>query len=344
MGYQTIVRSVLTAVVVSLTTPVIAADANKSATADNKPAGLLSVMILGSGGPIAPPGRASSSYLIFTDGKPRILMEAGGGSYGNLTASAANIRDLDMVLLSHLHIDHTADLSAFIKGVYFQSRGAGTPREKPIVIYGPGANSAMFPGTSITQYPSTKQYVDGHYHPQTGVQRYLNIFAKAISGGKFAYTATDINPSPAAGITTVYKDSSGLVIKAVGVKHGPVPALAYRIEYKGKSIVFSGDTNSQTDNMINLAMGANLLLYDTAIMDNIPDAKKNPKDKVFYALHTTPSRMGQVAAKTRVGKLVLTHITPITAPRLKDVIKTVRDRGYKGPIEVATDLKVFNIN
>lgn len=315
--------------------------------ADDKPVsqvkGALSVMILGSGGPIAPPGRASSSYLVFTDGQPRILMEAGGGAYANLTASGANIKDLDIVLLSHLHIDHTADLSAFVKGIYFQTRGAGGQRDKPINIYGPGTNSATFPGTSILQYPATSTYVDGHYHKETGVQRYLNVFAKAINAGNFAYTAKDINASPSAGPTEVYKDAGGLTIKAIGVKHGPVPALAYRIEYKGKSLVFTGDANSQTDNIPDLAMGANLLIYDTAIMDNIPDAKKNPKDKVFYALHTTPSRIGQVAAKTRVGKLVLGHITPITGPRLPQVIKIIQGKGYKGEIEAAADLKVINI-
>jgi len=304
--------------------------------------GKLSVMILGSGGPLPPMGRASSSYLIFTDGKPRILMDAGGGSYGKLSASGAVIKDLDIVLLSHLHIDHTADLSAFVKAMYFQSKGAGVMRTAPINIYGPGANGKPFPNTKIAQYPSTKEYVDGHYHKETGVQRYLNIFAKAISAGEFAYTAHDIVPAQTKGISTVY-DKDGLVIKAVGVVHGPVPSLAYRIEYGGASIVFSGDTNSKTDNMEKIANGADLLIYDTAIMDNIPDVTKNPADKVFFALHTTPSRMGEVASKSNVKKLLLSHITPITQPRLDEVKTIVKGKGFKGEIAVAEDLKVYNV-
>ncbi len=304
--------------------------------------GKLSVMVLGSGGPIPPAGRASSSYLVFTDGKPRILMDAGGGSYANLSASGAVIKDLDMVLLSHLHIDHTADMSAFVKGMYFQARGAGTPRETPINFYGAGANSATFPESTITQYPSTREYVDGHYNHDTGLERYLNVFAKAISAGKFAYTANDIDPDVSKDVATVY-DQDGLVIKAVGVTHGPVPSLAFRIEYGGASVVYSGDTNSKTDNMIKLAQGADLLIYDTAIMDNAPDVNKNPADKVFFALHTTPSRMGEVAAQAGVKQLLLSHITPITQPNLKQIETIVKGKGFKGKVSAAADLQVYNL-
>ncbi len=304
--------------------------------------GKLSVMVLGSGGPLPPAGRASSSYLIFVDGKARILMDAGGGSFNSLSASGAVIKDLDIVLLSHLHIDHTADLSAFVKGIYFQSRGAGTKREAPINIYGPGANGATFPNSTITQYPSTKEYVDGHYNMETGVQRYLNVFAKAISAGNFAYTANDIDPDVTKDVATVY-DKDGLVIKAIGVVHGPVPSLAYRIEYGGASLVFSGDTNSKTGNMSKISKGTDLLIYDTAIMDDVPNVEKNPADKVFFALHTTPSRMGEVASEAAVKTLLLSHITPITQPHLDKIKATVKAKGFKGKTVAAEDLKVYNL-
>lgn len=61
--------------------------------------GDLSVMVLGSGGPMATASnRASAGYLIFLDGKPRILMDAGGGTFARLAESGVNIRDLDIVL------------------------------------------------------------------------------------------------------------------------------------------------------------------------------------------------------------------------------------------------------
>ena len=304
----------------------------------DKVEGHLSVMVLGSGGPVATAkGRASAGYLIFTDGKPRILMDAGGGTYQRLAKSGVNVKDLDLVLLSHLHIDHTADLSSIIKTIYFHNVGAGVTRDAPIRIWGPVANGKTFPDTSINQYPSTTEFIDGHYAMPGGVERYLNIFAKLIKAGTFHYTATDLGSDWPAGAAETVLMEKGLKVTAMPVKHGPVPAVAYRIDYKGESIVYSGDTNSESDNMITLAKDADLLIYDTAIMDSHP----NP---VMLQLHTTPSRMGQVAAAAMARKLVLSHITPNTDPNLDTVKALIRAQGYAGRITAAQDLRVFNLD
>jgi ribonuclease BN (tRNA processing enzyme) len=317
------------------------AEHKRTQLAVDKVAGSLSVMVLGSGGPVATPsGRASAGYLIFVEGQPRILMDIGGGGFQRLAASGTNVKDLDIVLLSHLHIDHTGDLSSVIKTVYFHNRGAGTFRTAPIRIFGPGVNAATFPGTEILQYPASTEYVDGHYHKEFGLERYLNIFATAISGGEFDYTIEDFSPDVSLPTRTIL-DEDGLLIQTLGVIHGPVPSLAFRIEYQGKSIVYSGDTSSKTDNMIDLAEDADLLIYDTAIMDDLP---AGPNDGVFFALHTTPTRIGEVAAAAEPEKLVLSHITPITEPRLDEVKRLIRAQGYEGRIITAEDLQVYNLD
>ena len=89
-----------------------------------KIAGDLSVMVLGSGGPMATAsGRASAGYMIFTDGNPspRIIMDVGGGTYQRIAESGTNIADVEMILLSHLHADHTGDLTPVIKTIYFHN-------------------------------------------------------------------------------------------------------------------------------------------------------------------------------------------------------------------------------
>jgi ribonuclease BN (tRNA processing enzyme) len=321
--------------------------------------GSLSVLVLGSGGPMATAsGRASAGYLIFVDGVPRILMDVGGGTYQRLAESGATIPSLDIVLLSHLHIDHTGDLSPMIKTAYFHARSAGTPRlaSQPIRIWGPAATNVPFPGTTVAQFPSSEEHVHGHYALPGGVDRYLKAFVTAIGGGQFAYTAHNLSPLTTDPIQVVL-DEGGLVVKAIGVLHGPgvllpgsttpvstVPALAFRVEYKGKSIVYSGDTNSKTNNMIALAQGADLLIYDTAITDTQPDVSVTPGDAIFFALHTTPTRMGQVAVAAQPKKLVLSHLTPITEPRLDEVQQLIRAQGYSGRISVAKDLKVYNLD
>lgn len=326
--------------------------------------GDLSVMVLGSGGPVAAAtGRASAGYLIFVDAKPRILMDAGGGTFQRLAASGVNVKDLDIILLSHLHIDHTGDLSSIIKTVYFHNRGFNLAngtfppgRTAPLRIFGPAANGISFPPVldadpSVAQYPASTEYIDGHYDLNTGLERYLNIFSRAISGGIFNYTATDVSPNWQAYNPETLIHEGSLVIQAVGVNHGPVPALAFRIEYKGKSIVYSGDTSSASvnaageplpngGNMVALSKKADLLIYDTAIMDDLPDG---PNDAVFFTLHTTPSRMGEVAAQAGAKNLVLSHITPVTEPRLNQVEDLIRAQGYRGGIVAAEDLQVFNL-
>jgi len=303
--------------------------------------GDLSVLVLGSGGPVATDsGRASAGYLIFTDGKPRVLMDLGGGTYKSLAQSGVNIHDMDIILLSHLHSDHTGDLTPVIKTIYFHNNRAGTSRTNPIHIYGPRMNGIPFPNTSIPQYPDTSGYVDGHFALPGGTDRYLNLFARAITEGacSFSYAAHDLDSKVAnAEVQTVLSADDGLVIKAIAVDHGPVPAVAFRIEYKGHTVVYSGDTGSRGPNMVTIAQDADLLIYDTAIMAD------EPTNPLFHVLHTEPARIGEVATAANVKKLVLSHITPVTDPRMDEVKRIIREVGYGGRLKAAADLQVYNI-
>ncbi|WP_019557026.1 MBL fold metallo-hydrolase [Thiomicrorhabdus arctica] len=340
---------------------------DKKSTAFDNVKGDLSVMVLGSGGPVATPaGRASASYLVFVDGVPRILMDAGGGAYKSLAMAGVDIKDLDIVLLSHLHLDHTGDLPSIIKSMYFnnstynlkQKPSAFPPgRTAPFRVFGPGANRVPFPldigaNEGVAQYPATSAYVYKHFDLNTGVERYLNVFSRAINGGTFNYEAHNISPNWQVYNPTNITPSGvdGLVIKAVGVNHGPVPALAFRIEYKGLTIVYSGDTSSKKTNMkgnpllnggnmMGISEGADLLIYDTSLAtDTLP----NPSLKVFYNLHTTPSRIGEVAHKANVKTLLLSHITPLTEGKIPQVETLIRAQGFTGKILEANDLQVIN--
>ncbi len=324
------------------TTSVSADDDDKLAV--NKVEGKLSVMVLGSGGPVATPsGRASSGYLFFTNGVPRLLMDTGGGTFKSLAQSGARIPNLSHFLLTHLHLDHTGDMSAIVKTLYFHNRGAGLFRTDPINFYGPETNNVPFPpgspGAGIAQYPDTTDYVDGHFDNIIGLERYLNAFAGGIEAGEFNYTVKN-QPSDFSDNTIypVFSEADGLKVSSIAVHHGPVPAVAYRVDYAGYSIVFTGDTTSITDNVIKLATGADILIYDTAIMSDDP-----PPGTIFHKLHTTPERMGVVAATAKPKMLVLSHITPVTEPRLKEVKSIVKSAGYRGKIRKAKDLKVYNL-
>lgn len=331
--------------------------------------GDFSIMVLGSGGPAAlserdgGSGRANSSYLIFIDGKPKILMDAGGGAYKNLAESGVNIKDLDLVLLTHLHLDHTGDLPSIIKTLYFQNSIDNINNQKfppgrtqAIRIFGPATNGILFPpalgaNSSTTQYSSTSTYIDGHYDLNNGHERYLHIFTRATSAGIFNYSVTDILPKWTTYEPEIIIDENGLVITAVGVNHGPVPNVAYRIEYKGKSIVYSGDTSSRKvdpkgnplangGNMVSISDNADWLIYDAGLGTDIPPS---PEFEFFYKLHTTPSRVGEVAAAANVKQLMLSHITLQSENEIPTMKQLIRNKGFLGIIEATQDLKVYNL-
>src|SRR6201990_523417 len=82
----------------------------------------IAVQVLGSGGPELQDKRASSSYLIWADGQPRGLVDAGGGSALRFGESGAQMSQIDVILFTHFHEDHSGDLPALIKSSWFEDR------------------------------------------------------------------------------------------------------------------------------------------------------------------------------------------------------------------------------
>ena len=87
----------------------------------------MQLLVLGSGGPGAT-GRASSSYLVLISGEPRILVDAGPGAFARLGEAKVSLESLDTILLTHLHIDHAAELPGIIKAAPFRAAAPFTSR------------------------------------------------------------------------------------------------------------------------------------------------------------------------------------------------------------------------
>jgi len=299
----------------------------------------LSVMVLGSGAPAATPvGRASAGYMIFVDRVPMILMDAGGGVYQRIADSGMNISPLDTVLFSHLHVDHAGDIDPIVKAMFFHNRLAGFPRDPDQVMHFIGPDKAPdFAPPPALRFKTTTDFINAHFDEVDGVEAYLHDFAHVIGGIPLNYDVTSVEHDNSLGVRTIY-NNNGVVIKAIGVPHGPAPSLAFRIEYNGKSIAYSGDTTSKSanGNMIEISRNADLLIYDTAILDGT--------GAPFSMLHTTPTRMGEVARDANVKHLVLSHITPITENSLEAVEESIEETGFKGKISKAKDLKVYNLH
>src|ERR1700740_3634625 len=91
----------------------------------------LAVQVLGSGGPETQDKRASTSYLIWQNGRARVVIDAGGGSALRFGERGAQMSPVDVFLFSHFHIDHSSDFPALIFSSWFEDRN------RPLPIYGP---------------------------------------------------------------------------------------------------------------------------------------------------------------------------------------------------------------
>src|SRR5580658_9962521 len=172
----------------------------------------VAVQVLGSGGPELQDKRASSSYLLWEDGQAKAVIDAGGGSALRFGESGAQMLQPDVLLFSHLHVDHSADFAALIKSSWFEDRN------RPLPIYGPPGNDFM---------PSTTEFVHDLFSDPHGAWRYLSDLVDPASEGTYKLAPHDVAAGPTPAL--VFRNSD-LALYAVRVTHGAVPALAWRVE------------------------------------------------------------------------------------------------------------------
>lgn len=269
----------------------------------------LEVVVLGSGGP-RPFGRGGSSYIVMLDGTPRILVDAGPGAFVRIGELGLDLDAVDTILLTHLHIDHSGDLAAF-----FNARGLTSDGPITYNIFGPDGAG---------QFPKTSRFVDVLVG-DGGAFAYQKNFG---ADEKFAVHDLAINlDSP----RTKIVDVQGLVIEEIATHHGDCPSVAYRISYKGSTIVFSGDMDaSALPNLVKLAEGADLLVFNCAVLD--PPGSPSQ----LYELHTPPKKIGEAAHQSAVKSLLLSHLAPDVLSQ-KDAVRRSIRASYAGPVAFAYD-------
>jgi ribonuclease BN (tRNA processing enzyme) len=282
----------------------------RSSCADNN----VKLQVLGSGGPELGDQRASTSYLIWINGKASVLIDAGAGSSVNFEKSAAKFEDLDAIVFSHFHVDHSADFPAYIKGSFF------TPRTTELPIFGPQGNNLM---------PSTTAFVDRTVGSK-GAFSYLQNFVNPEQASSYKIKAHDVPLTP----HTVqhYPLSDNLSLDAIPVHHGPLPAIAWRVNVFDCSVTFSGDMNNQYKTLEKLAKDTDILVMHNAI----PESAKG----VAANLHMKPSEIGEIANNAHAKSVVISHRMLRTLGQEVENKKLI-ENNYCGSIKFADDLDVF---
>jgi len=267
------------------------------------------LQILGSGGPIADDGRASSGYLIWIDGESRVLIDAGGGTFLRFGEAGASFAALDFVGLSHLHTDHSADFPALLKSGNFSDR------DRPLPIAGPDGDGV---------FPGLKDYLRAMLSVDDGAYAYLSSFLNGTNDTPML-TPREVT----AGEPAVVYTSEELSVDALHVPHGIVPAVAFRVVIGDETLVFGSDQNGDDPAFVSFAKGTSILVMHMVVPQDVTGVGRR--------LHAPPSVIGDIAAKVAPGKLVLSHFMARSLRDLEQNVALVRQR-YKGEIVLAEDL------
>jgi ribonuclease Z len=260
----------------------------------------LQVVICGSGSPLPDPDRAAPCTAVIAGGE-FILVDSGPGSWEVLDLANLPLEHVSAILLTHFHSDHIGGLGEAVT----QSWIAG--RTKPLPVYGPEGVGRIVEGFREA-YASDVDYRVAHHGDA--------FMPRAASGAEAHEVALGDAPDASAAVL----ERNGLVVTMFRVDHGPVkPAVGYRFDFAGRSVVVSGDT-AKSASLISHAKGVDILVHESLQPELIRRASavaarlgrervaKLANDIVNY--HTSVVEAAEVARDAGAGTLVLTHLVP----------------------------------
>ena len=270
----------------------------------------LSALICGSRSPLPSPGRAQTCVAVKA-GEDIFIVDIGDGANVNLGKYSVPTNQIKAVLFTHLHSDHISDLA----DLHLATSLPGRPKALP--GYGPEGTDLVTSGFEMA-YKLDYGFRNEHHG---------EALAPIKSVG-FETTIVDLN-------NPVIYNENGLKITAFKVTHEPIePALGYRFDYKGRSLVITGDS-SYDENIALISKNADVLIAEAqanhiinimqkALLERDPN---QPLVKVLEDIktyHMTPVEAAKLANMADVGHLIFYHLTP--APR-NGIMENVFVRG-----------------
>ena len=269
---------------------------------------MLTVTLLGTGGPIPDPQRAGPATLV-CGGAEKYLVDAGRGVLMRLAAAGVGAAQLKAVLLTHLHSDHITDLNDVIT-----TRWITTFEPSPLTIVGPAGTERVVAGIGESLGPDigyrTAHHDDLDYPPPVEVVE--------VTEGEI-YLGGDVR------------------LSCAPTDHRPVePTVAYRFDYGGSAVVTAGDT-VPCAGLDRLCRGAQALVH-TVIRKDVVSTIPIPRVLDTLDYHSSPAEAAQTAARAGMHTLVMTHYFPPPADGDEDAHRTLAAEHFGGAIEVGDDL------
>lgn len=278
------------------------------------------VTLLGTGTPQPSIERFGAATLVEAGGN-YFLFDCGRGATQRLWQQKIAIGKVNNLFLTHLHSDHIVGIpDLWLLGLMPATFGN---RKKTFEVYGPAGTEEMMQGmqnafkwdikTRVTEYPNADS----------------GTVVKAQNVGE-----------------GVVYNKDGVTITAFWVNHSDIidSALGYRLDYKDRSVLISGDTR-YSENLIKYAKGVDVLIHEViAIRDEV--LEKSALARKILNYHTTPEQAGKVFSLAKPRLAVYTHVAipPIdpSMPTIDDIILQTR-KYYTGQLAVGEDLMVIEI-
>ena len=270
----------------------------------------LKVILCGTAGPLPVRDRAKPCVAVQAGGK-LYLVDVGGGSTQNLQLWRVPLATVGAVFITHLHSDHIGDMGEF----NMQSWVAGRPHALQVI--GP-------PGVDRLAAGFNEAYGPDHgfrraHHEHDGIK--LPI-ADGLLVAKVVRLPTV--KDPAMPRTALVLKEGDLTVTAIAVNHAPAdPAYGYRFDYRGRSVVISGDTKywpplavaaKGADVLIHEAQNRDMNLAVVAALKGAGQARMASIMNDTRSYHSTPVEAAQIAKAAGVKALVLTHLTQAGLP------------------------------
>jgi ribonuclease Z len=209
------------------------------------------------------------------------------------------------VLLTHFHSDHIGDLGE----LNLQTWAGGRPA--PLAVYGGPGIEGVVAGFNEA-YRLDQGYRTTHHTDRIMPAATWPMIAHRVDlAGE---------PTPAKDRTGLVLEEGGLRITAIEVDHAPIaPAYAYRFDYKGRSIVITGDLKNHAA-LATAARGADVLVSEAIVPSMTQSLGKGAsaagRERTAAIMHDiedyhiTPDQAARIANQAGVKHLAFYHLLP----------------------------------